>query len=230
MSILATIGGAQPDRQEFIVKGTKSSRRVTDFHKDAISDGDDFIAARETPKDPRAISLKAQLDDLLRRMRQRRNLDGFFQTLLDAPRSEALHGLGDFRTVVVRAVQVRPDVAQRHGEVAGAGLAQQRLEGFSGNFQQYARLAGLDQQTGHLQQAFFVQAGRTGQRRQTGQAAASTASAAKKFMRTRCVENITCNVVAQGVHEFSLYPTAVGSLAAYMHTLLRPSAPLPLWL
>ena len=64
VSILATVGGAQPDRQEFTVKGTKSSRRVTDFHKDAISDGDDFIAARESPKDPRAISLKAQLDDL----------------------------------------------------------------------------------------------------------------------------------------------------------------------
>ena len=64
VSILATIGGVQPDRQEFIVKGTKSSRRVTDFHKDAISDGGDFIAVREPPKDPRAISLKAQLDDL----------------------------------------------------------------------------------------------------------------------------------------------------------------------
>ena len=58
------VGGAQPDRQEFIVKGTKSSRRVTDFHKDAISDGGAFIALREPPKDPRAISLKAQLDDL----------------------------------------------------------------------------------------------------------------------------------------------------------------------
>ena len=64
VSILATVGGAQPDRQEFTVKGTKSSRRVTDFHKDAISYGDDFIAVREPPKDPRAISLKAQLDDL----------------------------------------------------------------------------------------------------------------------------------------------------------------------
>mgnify|MGYP001215016240 FL=1 len=64
VSILATIGGAQPDRQEFTVKGTKSSRRVTDFHKDATSDGGNFIALREQPKDPRAISLKAQLDDL----------------------------------------------------------------------------------------------------------------------------------------------------------------------
>ena len=64
VSILATIGGAQPDRHEFTVKGTKTSRRVTDFHKDAISDGGDFIALREPPQDPRAISLKAQLDDL----------------------------------------------------------------------------------------------------------------------------------------------------------------------
>jgi predicted dehydrogenase len=64
VSILATIGGAQPDRQEFTVKGTKSSRRVTDFHKDTLSDGGDFIALREPPKDSRAISLKAQLDDL----------------------------------------------------------------------------------------------------------------------------------------------------------------------
>jgi predicted dehydrogenase len=65
VSILATIGGAQPDRQEFTVKGTKSSRRITEFHKDAITDGGNFVALREPPKDPRAISLKAQLDDLL---------------------------------------------------------------------------------------------------------------------------------------------------------------------
>ncbi len=119
----------------------------------------------------RGFRVDSQLDDLLRRMRQRRNLDGFFQTLLDAPRSEALHGLGDFRTVVVRAVQVRPDVAQRHGEVAGAGLAQQALEVGAGDFHQQAGLTGLDQQPRLLQQAFFVQAGRAGQRRQAGQAA-----------------------------------------------------------
>ena len=65
VSILATIGGAQPDRQEFTVKGTKSSRRITEFHKDAITDGGNFVALREPPKDPRAVSLKAQLDDLL---------------------------------------------------------------------------------------------------------------------------------------------------------------------
>jgi len=39
VSILATVGGTQPDRQEFTVKGTKASRRVTDFHKDMASPG-----------------------------------------------------------------------------------------------------------------------------------------------------------------------------------------------
>ena len=64
MSILATVGGAQPDRQEVTVKGTKTSRRVTDFHRDSISEGRDFTSLREPPEDPRATSLKAQLDDL----------------------------------------------------------------------------------------------------------------------------------------------------------------------
>mgnify|MGYP001168274057 FL=1 len=64
VSILATVGGAQPDRQEFTVKGTKTSRRVTNFYRDSVSDGGDFTYLREPPKDPRAISLKAQLDDL----------------------------------------------------------------------------------------------------------------------------------------------------------------------
>lgn len=64
VSILATVGGAQPDRQEVTVKGTKTSRRVTDFHRDSISEGRDFTSLREPPEDPRATSLKAQLDDL----------------------------------------------------------------------------------------------------------------------------------------------------------------------
>ena len=64
VSILATVGGAQPDRQEVTVKGTKTSRRVTDFHRDSISEGRDFTYLREPPEDPRATSLKAQLDDL----------------------------------------------------------------------------------------------------------------------------------------------------------------------
>lgn len=65
VSILATVGGVQPDRQELTVKGTKTSRRVNNFHMDAISDGGNFTSLREPPKDPRAIGLKAQLDDLL---------------------------------------------------------------------------------------------------------------------------------------------------------------------
>ena len=64
VSILATVGGTQPDRQEVTVKGTKTSRRVTNFHRDSISDGGDFTSLREPPEDPRGTSLKAQLDDL----------------------------------------------------------------------------------------------------------------------------------------------------------------------
>ena len=64
VSILASVGGAQPDRQELIIKGSKASRRVTDFYVDAVSDGDAFAEIKERPSDPRAVSLKEQLDDL----------------------------------------------------------------------------------------------------------------------------------------------------------------------
>ena len=64
VSILATVGGVQPDRQELTVKGTKTSRRVNNFHIDSISDGGNFTSLREPPADPRATGLKAQLDDL----------------------------------------------------------------------------------------------------------------------------------------------------------------------
>ena len=64
VSVLATVGGVQPDRQEFTVKGTKTSRRITDFHKVTVSNGGDFIALEMPSKDPRATSLKAQLDNL----------------------------------------------------------------------------------------------------------------------------------------------------------------------
>jgi hypothetical protein len=72
--ILATIGGVQPERQEFTIKGTKSSRRVSDFHKDAISEGENFVALRKAPKDPRAVSLKAQLDNLSLHMKGEANM------------------------------------------------------------------------------------------------------------------------------------------------------------
>ncbi len=65
VTIMASVGGAQPDRQELTIKGAKTSRRITDFYVDAMSDGGDFMEVRERPADPRAASLKAQLDDLL---------------------------------------------------------------------------------------------------------------------------------------------------------------------
>ena len=65
VSIMGSVGGAQPDRQEVTVKGDKTSRRVTDFHRDSISIGGDFVPVTEDIADPRAISLKAQLDDLV---------------------------------------------------------------------------------------------------------------------------------------------------------------------
>jgi predicted dehydrogenase len=65
VTIMASVGGAQPDRQEMIIKGSATSRRITDFYVDAVSDGGPFTEMTERPDDPRAVSLKAQLDDLL---------------------------------------------------------------------------------------------------------------------------------------------------------------------
>lgn len=65
VSILASVGGAQPDRQELTIKGSAASRRITDFYVDAVSDGGPFIEIAERPYDPRATSLRAQLDAML---------------------------------------------------------------------------------------------------------------------------------------------------------------------
>jgi predicted dehydrogenase len=64
VNILASVGGAQPDRQEMTVRGTVRSRRISEFYRDSESDSNQFIPLRKEPKDPRAVSLKAQLDDL----------------------------------------------------------------------------------------------------------------------------------------------------------------------
>lgn len=64
VNILASVGGVQPDRQEFTIKGSLKSRRISEFYKDAESDGGEFIMLRDDPSDPRAVSLKGQLDDL----------------------------------------------------------------------------------------------------------------------------------------------------------------------
>ncbi|WP_050929736.1 Gfo/Idh/MocA family protein [Aestuariivita boseongensis] len=65
VSILASVGGAQPDRQELTIKGSKSSRRVSDFYVNAISDGGAFVEVEKPAEDPRSASLQAQLGDLL---------------------------------------------------------------------------------------------------------------------------------------------------------------------
>lgn len=65
VSIMASVGGAQPDRQELTIKGTSGSRRIADFYVDAVSDGGPFSEVGVRPSDPRATSLKAQLDELL---------------------------------------------------------------------------------------------------------------------------------------------------------------------
>lgn len=65
VTVMASVGGAQPDRQELTIKGTKTSRRITDFYVDAVSDGGAFSELPRPAGDPRAGSLNAQLDDLL---------------------------------------------------------------------------------------------------------------------------------------------------------------------
>ena len=66
VTITGSVGGAQPDRQELTIKGTKVSRRVSEFYLDAESDGGAFTPVTGPMNDPRAVSLKAQLDDLSR--------------------------------------------------------------------------------------------------------------------------------------------------------------------
>ncbi|MCY1513707.1 hypothetical protein D9M68_482190 [compost metagenome] len=119
----------------------------------------------------RGVGIDPQLDDALRRFRQRRDLDGFLQALLDAPGSEGLHGLGDLGAVVAGAVEVGADGRQGLTEAGGAGLAQQAAIVLAGQFQEHAGLAGLHQQVRLLQQAFVIQARGAGQRRQAGQGA-----------------------------------------------------------
>jgi len=65
VSILATVGGAQPDRQEFTVKGSLASHRVSNFSEEAVSQGTQFVEVPASPGERRAVALKAQLDDLL---------------------------------------------------------------------------------------------------------------------------------------------------------------------
>ncbi len=65
VTVMASVGGAQPDRQELTIKGSKFSRRVSDFFRDSASIGGEFEPVGKDPDDPRRVGLKAQLDDLL---------------------------------------------------------------------------------------------------------------------------------------------------------------------
>jgi predicted dehydrogenase len=65
VTVMGSVGGVQPDRQQVTIKGSKASRRISDFYRDAVSTGEDFMPRAPDPADPRAVSLKAQLDDLV---------------------------------------------------------------------------------------------------------------------------------------------------------------------
>ncbi len=73
VNIFASVGGMQPDRQELTIKGSKNSRKVSEFYKESVSSGSNFISLREEPKDPRAVSLKAQLDNLVLKINNKPN-------------------------------------------------------------------------------------------------------------------------------------------------------------
>jgi predicted dehydrogenase len=64
VSVLGSVGGAQPDRQEVTVKGTAQSHRISEFSYHAVSDGGPFVQTHEEFEDRRAVALKAQLDGL----------------------------------------------------------------------------------------------------------------------------------------------------------------------
>lgn len=64
VSVVGTVGGAQPDRQELTVKGTAQSHRVEEFYLHSVSQGGAFASAGAPPADPRAPALRAQLDHL----------------------------------------------------------------------------------------------------------------------------------------------------------------------
>jgi len=65
VSVFASVGGAQPDRQELVIKGQAESRRITDFYADWASTGAAFSPLELPAGDPRSDALQAQLGDLL---------------------------------------------------------------------------------------------------------------------------------------------------------------------
>ena len=73
VSVFASVGGEQPDRQEMTIKAQNRSYRVSEFHLLLVSDGGVFKPVGSVPEDPRAVSLKAQLDEMDKAMRAQPN-------------------------------------------------------------------------------------------------------------------------------------------------------------
>lgn len=61
VSVLGTVGGAGPDRVEFTVWGTRSSRRVRDWNRLFASDGGEWKAQLIDIEDPREAGYELQL-------------------------------------------------------------------------------------------------------------------------------------------------------------------------
>ncbi len=64
VTILGSVGGAQPDRQEVTVKGSERSYRISEFYQLWSSEGEDFKEVLQRPADPRRDSLQRQLNEL----------------------------------------------------------------------------------------------------------------------------------------------------------------------
>ncbi len=73
VNIFASVGGMQPDRQELIIKRSKKNKKISEFYRDLVSAGDNFIPQRGEHKNPRAVSLKAQLDNLVLKINNKPN-------------------------------------------------------------------------------------------------------------------------------------------------------------
>ena len=64
VTILGSVGGAQPDRQEVTIKGSKRSYRISEFYQLWSSEGEAFAEVLQRPADPRRDSLQRQLNEL----------------------------------------------------------------------------------------------------------------------------------------------------------------------
>jgi predicted dehydrogenase len=64
VTVMGSVGGRQPDRQEITVKGRRKSYRLTDFYRLWQSDGGDWTPPYAEDGDPRRNALQRQLDSL----------------------------------------------------------------------------------------------------------------------------------------------------------------------